>query len=278
MNLERDIALGPRFRVLAVFKIPRRALERQILPPHDVFRRNRLQRTDNLQLFIPNGIRVKVIGRLHRDQAKKLHQVVLHHVAHGTRLVIVGPAPFNPDRFRHGDLDMIDELAVPERFKQDIGEAHCHQVLDGFLAQIVVDAIDLPLFEMAREHSVQRPCRPQVTTKGLFHNDARVGIGDLMAVQFLGQLTKKRRRDREIEGPHHIGAHHLFQLMPAILAFGGVDRDIVQPVKKLGNHRRILTVLGNKFRNGLCHKLAKARPVHFGARGPDDAAFTGDLA
>jgi hypothetical protein len=143
---------------------------------------------------------VEVIGRLHRDQAQKLHHVVLDHVAHGAGIVVIFAAPAHADGFGHGDLDVIDILRVPERFEQDIGEAHRHQVLDGFLAQIMVDPVDLIFGEMPRQRGVQRapwPDRGQRAfppRSGCRHRRCRFR-------QPFGQIAKQRRRDREIEGP-----------------------------------------------------------------------------
>src|SRR3546814_10863531 len=44
------------------------------------------------QLLVAHRIGLEGIRRLHGDQAEQLQQVVLHHVAHGTGLVvIIGP-------------------------------------------------------------------------------------------------------------------------------------------------------------------------------------------
>jgi hypothetical protein len=41
------------------------------------------------------------------------------------------------------DLDVVDEVAVPDRFEQPVGEAERQDVLRRLLAQEVVDAEDL---------------------------------------------------------------------------------------------------------------------------------------
>ncbi len=62
--------------------------------------------------------------------------------------VVVAGAAADADVLGHGDLHMVDEIAVPQRFDQRVGEAEHQQVLDGFLAQIVIDAEDLLFVEM----------------------------------------------------------------------------------------------------------------------------------
>ena len=74
--------------------------------------------------------------------------MVLHHIAHCARCVIIGPAPTNAHSLRHSDLDMIDILRVPQRFKQQISKAHGHEILDSFLAQIMVNPVDLAFIKL----------------------------------------------------------------------------------------------------------------------------------
>jgi hypothetical protein len=45
-------------------------------------RLDRVERADDLELLVAHRVSARTGGRLHRDQAQKLHQVVLHHVAH----------------------------------------------------------------------------------------------------------------------------------------------------------------------------------------------------
>src|SRR3546814_4474082 len=66
--------------------------------------------------------------------------MVLHHVAQRARSVEIACAALQPDRLRHGDLDMIDAAGVPQRLEHQVGESQRQQVLDGFLAEIMVDA------------------------------------------------------------------------------------------------------------------------------------------
>jgi len=49
--------------------------------------------------------------------------------------------------FEHRNLHMVDVVAVPERLEDGIGEAKDHDVLHGLFAQVVVEAVDLPLLE-----------------------------------------------------------------------------------------------------------------------------------
>ena len=69
--------------------------------------------------------------------------MVLHHITEGTGLIIVATAFFNSQLFSKGNLNIINVLAVPDIFKQQISKADCKNLLNHFLAQIVVNAENL---------------------------------------------------------------------------------------------------------------------------------------
>ena len=75
--------------------------------------------------------------------------MVLDHVAQQSGLFVVGAAILYTQFFRHGNLHVIDIAPVPERLKDSVGEPEHQQILHRFLAQIVVDAVDLIFFEHA---------------------------------------------------------------------------------------------------------------------------------
>ena len=80
--------------------------------------------------------------------------MVLDHVAERAGLVIIIAAALEPDRLRDGDLDMVDVRAVPQRLEQRIGEAQSEQVLDRFLAEIMVDPEGAVLGERRRHRVI----------------------------------------------------------------------------------------------------------------------------
>ena len=51
------------------------------------------------------------------------------------------------ERLRHVDLDVVDEVAVPDRLEQAVAEAEGQNVLRRLLAEEMVDAEDLVLGE-----------------------------------------------------------------------------------------------------------------------------------
>jgi hypothetical protein len=92
--------------------------------------RDGLEGPDHLQLLVAHRLRLEARGGLHGDEAEELHQVVLHHVAHGAGAVVVGPAALDPHRLGHGDLDVVDVVVVPQGLEEEVAEADGHEVLD----------------------------------------------------------------------------------------------------------------------------------------------------
>ena len=86
----------------------------------------------------------------HRNQTQQLHQVVLHHIAHGTRFIVISATPANTYNFRDSDLNMINILRVPKWFEQQVTKAHGHQILHSFFAKVMINAIDLAFIKLCR--------------------------------------------------------------------------------------------------------------------------------
>ena len=57
------------------------------------------------------------------------------------RLLEVGAAAFDADGLGDRDLHVVHVLGVPERLEDAVGEPHRHDVLDGLLPEVVVDAV-----------------------------------------------------------------------------------------------------------------------------------------
>ena len=68
--------------------------------------------------------------------------MVLDDVAQRPRLVVVGPTKLNSDLLSRRDLHRIDQVAVPDRLEDRVGEPEGEDVLDRLLAQVVVDPVD----------------------------------------------------------------------------------------------------------------------------------------
>jgi hypothetical protein len=123
---------------------------------------------------------------LHRDESQDLEQVGDHHVfERPDRLVELG-AVLDGESLRDVDLDVVDELAVPDRLEQAVGEPEGKDVLGGFFAEEVIDPEDLLFVEPLVDGLVEIARALQVDTERLFHDDAGV-----------------RRKVRLVQGVHH---------------------------------------------------------------------------
>ncbi|MNP35151.1 hypothetical protein D3C76_1284730 [compost metagenome] len=87
--------------------------------------------------------------------------MVLQHVAGRPGAVVVSAAVLYAEAFTDADLYMIDLVVAPHRLQQGIGKAQGHEVLHGFLAQVVVDAKHLRLVEHRADGLVDRGGRRQ---------------------------------------------------------------------------------------------------------------------
>ena len=117
--------------------------------------------------------------------------MVLHHVAQGSSLLIKGTAPLNTDAFCGRDLHMINKIAVPDRLEDSIGKAKYQNVLNRFLAQIVINAKDLIFRQHLVDFVIQLPGRFQVVTERLFNNAADSSLlwmGHAVLAQLLHNL------------------------------------------------------------------------------------------
>ncbi len=99
--------------------------------------------------------------------------MVLEHVAQGPRVVVIRGPRAHALRLRHGDLHVVDVLVIPHRLKNRVGKAQNHQVLHRLLAQVVVDAKDLPLIEVLPQLLVELLRALQVRAERFFNDQAR---------------------------------------------------------------------------------------------------------
>ncbi len=98
----------------------------------------------------------------------------------------------------HGDLHARDEVAVPHRLEQRVGEAEHQQVLDGLLAEEVVDAEHRRLGEDLVDHLVEVVGRRGVAAERLLDHHPRT-LGQAHAAEALDHVGEHRRRDGQVE-------------------------------------------------------------------------------
>ena len=69
--------------------------------------------------------------------------MILEHIADETGLLIKWAATFNSDAFGSSDLNVIDEVAVPDGLKDTVAEPEDEDVLHRLLPEVVVDTENL---------------------------------------------------------------------------------------------------------------------------------------
>ena len=153
---------------------------------------------------------------LHRGEREQLEQVVLDDVAgRADAVVVAGPAA-DADVLGHGDLDVVDVVAVPHRLEQLVGEAQRQQVLDRLLAEVVVD----PEHRVGGEHRlddlVELAGARQVVPERLLDDHAAPGVALGVRQPAAGELLdhdgERAGRHRQVEGVVAAGAAVLVEL------------------------------------------------------------------
>ena len=123
--------------------------------------------------------------------------MVLEHIADRADLVVERTPIGDVERLGHRDLDGRHVLGTPDRFQEPVGEAEVDQVLDGFLAQEVVDAKDARLVEDTMQRVVEPPRPGQVAPEGFLHDDPRA-VGTVRLAEQPDDGAEQRRRDRQV--------------------------------------------------------------------------------
>jgi len=162
-------------------------------------------RLEDLHLLVADGLRVEGDGGLHGREGDQLHRVVLDHVPESPALVVVAGPRAHPDVLRHGNLDGIHVLAVPEWLEDGVGETLHEQVLDGLLAEVVIDPEDLGLPEVAGDHPVEFLRAGPVVPEGFLDDDlaglaaALVVGGETGAPEVVEDGSEDPRRGGDVE-------------------------------------------------------------------------------
>ena len=140
--------------------------------------------------------------RLERDEAEELEEVVLHHVPKRAGLFVVGAARLDADRLRDGDLDLGDVAPVPQGLEDAVGEPKHQEILDGLLAEIVIDPVDLLLAKDPAEAAIERTRALVVVSERLLDDDAgptSLGARQARGAEVLDDRVVEARRCREVE-------------------------------------------------------------------------------
>ena len=118
-----------------------------------------------------DGLGGKVGGGLHGGDGEELHHVVLHHVAHGADAVVESASSTDSFLFGDGDLDVVDEVTVPDGFPDGVCKTEVEEILDRFLAEVVVDTEEIGFVEAGVKVGDELASGGEVVAEGFLHND-----------------------------------------------------------------------------------------------------------
>jgi hypothetical protein len=93
----------------------------------------RLDRGQHLDFLVAQRRGLEGGWGLHGDEGNELQQVVLEHVPQHANAVVVAGAVLQAHFLGHGNLHVIDVVAVPEWLKDGVGEARNQDVLNCLL-------------------------------------------------------------------------------------------------------------------------------------------------
>ncbi len=128
--------------------------------------------------------------------------MICNHVAQSSGLFVVTRACANTTSFSRGDLDVVDIVAIPDRLEHRISETKDKYVLHRIFAEVVIDAINLTLFEHLGNGGVQSFRRFEISPERFFNDDPApmiVFVCKICLAQAFHDRGSKRRRCREIE-------------------------------------------------------------------------------
>src|SRR5579871_2458621 len=98
---------------------------------------------------------------------------------------------------------MVHITAIPDWLEDAVGEAKDQEVLHRFLAEVMVDAINLALLEDLPEFTVERAGGVQVVAERFLHDDPAPApvflAGETGSSQLLHDQGEKVRRSGEVE-------------------------------------------------------------------------------
>ena len=235
-----------------------------------------MQGLEDLDLLVPHRLRREVDRRLHGRERDELEHVVLDDVPDRTRLLVEARPPLDAERLGHGDLHVVDELPVPDRLEDAVREPQDQHVLDGLLAQVVVDAEDLLLVEVGAEERVQLLRAREVVAERLLDDEARPAACGTAAAHRRHDVVEGLGRDGEVVDAVPGGPVRLVEVGESgdelVLAAldAEVRRHVVEPVgEALPDVRAEL--VARVLDHRLAHALTELVGRHLRAGDADDA-------
>ena len=201
--------------------------------------------------------------------------MVLEDVPDRTRLLVVGGAALDAEGLGDRDLDVVDELSVPDRLEDAVREPQREHVLDRFLAEVVVDAEDLLLGEVLADQGGQLARGGEVVAERLLDDQARPAFGLATLADLLDDHRHRLRRDCEVvdavaaRAALGVELVHALQELVVLAAVREIDRHVVrrlgQPVPDV-----LVEVVAAELAHRVLHLVAELVVRPLGAGCADD--------
>ena len=140
----------------------------------------------------------------HGGQTEQLHQMVLNHIAQSAYLVVKLNPSTDTNVFSHGNLYMVNISPVPQWFKKRVCKTQCEYILNGFLAQVMIDP-EYTIFRETLTHLIiDLKCRGIIVAHRLLQHDTDFIIDQLILAETIGNGAKKFRCCSKIEDPYTV--------------------------------------------------------------------------
>ncbi len=153
--------------------------------------------------------------------------MVLHDVAQRTDLVVELATTFDTEVLEHVDGDRLDEVTVPQRFENRVGESEDQDVEHRLLAEEMIDPVDALLGVMGLHRLVELARALEVATEGLLQHDA--AAIQPAGAQAIGDGREQERRDGQV-ADRTLGVGDLRCDLFERLGFSIVTRHVVETI------------------------------------------------
>src|SRR6185503_1984168 len=130
--------------------------------------------------------------------------MIRDHVAQRAGFFVVTGAAADAALLSRSDLNVFDVIAIPDRFKHRVSKTKYEDVLNCVFTEVVIDAIDLILFEDFSNRHVQRLRRLEVAPERFLDDDATpllVFVSEARFAKTLHDGREQRGWRCEIEEP-----------------------------------------------------------------------------
>ena len=205
--------------------------------------------------------------------------MVLHHVAQRADVVIEIDAVANTEVFGDCNLHMINIAAAPQRLKQGIAEAQCQEILDGFLAEVVINSENLVFGETLADLVINRPRRFVIAADRLLEHNSHLSIDQAIRFQTRGDRAKQAGRRCEVDDPDTAAAviEQRIEIAPTAM-FERIGADIFEAIPEhlpLGSQE--LAIFQVRLQRFFDVRYV-FRPAHLAATDRDYSAVLAELS